>query len=247
MQDYINYIIGGLVVLVIGLFIYLVISPENKNGVMDTENKMIMENGEVMNHDEMNHEQNVTATTTTTNTDSNTISKTDTKNSKMKATYMVKMETTKGTIVLELNTNIAPKTVANFTKLAGEGFYNGIKFHRVIKDFMIQGGDPLSKDDKMVDRWGTGGPGYRFEDEITDPATYQNGYKRGILAMANSGPNTNGSQFFIMHKDVPLPPNYTIFGRVVSGLETVDAIADSKTLPNDRPVDNIVITKVTVE
>jgi cyclophilin family peptidyl-prolyl cis-trans isomerase len=131
--------------------------------------------------------------------------------------------------------------------LANSGFYNGVKFHRVIKDFMVQAGDPQSKDDKLVDMWGTGGPGYKFADEIFDPATYRNGYKRGVLAMANSGPNTNGSQFFIMHKDVALPPNYTIFGHVISGIETVDAIANVKTNTNDRPVDPVVISKIIIE
>ena len=232
---------------VLGLFIYLLVSPGNKNMPENAEN-ITMENSETMNQGDMANSSTTSASSSnTTATNTNPINKTDTKNLKTKAKYMVKMETTKGTIVLELNSNIAPKTVANFTKLANEGFYNGVKFHRVIKDFMIQAGDPLSKDEKMIDRWGTGGPGYKFEDELTDKATYEVGYKRGILAMANSGPNTNGSQFFIMHKDVPLPANYTIFGKVVSGLETVDAIASVKTTMTDRPVDNITITKVTVE
>jgi cyclophilin family peptidyl-prolyl cis-trans isomerase len=109
----------------------------------------------------------------------------------------------------------------------------------VIKDFMIQGGDPTGT--------GRGGPGYTFADEL-NPSTpsYKAGYVRGTVAMANSGPNTNGSQFFIMHKDYALPHNYTIFGRVVSGMDVVDAIASSQTGPGDRPVSNITMNKVTV-
>ncbi|MEK9175535.1 MAG: peptidylprolyl isomerase [Patescibacteria group bacterium] len=158
------------------------------------------------------------------------------------------IETNRGNITIELYKDDAPKTVENFVKLANEKFYDGIKFHRVIKGFMIQGGDPLTKDDSQINRWGTGGPGYQFADEL-NPATksFQAGYKRGVVAMANAGPNTNGSQFFIMHTDYPLPNNYTIFGKVVSGIETVDAIANSPTDQNDRSKSPIVITRVTIE
>jgi cyclophilin family peptidyl-prolyl cis-trans isomerase len=147
-----------------------------------------------------------------------------------------------GEIKVELYGDKVPQTAANFVKLADSGFYNGTKFHRVIKGFMIQGGDPLTKDDSMKDRWGTGGPGYQFADE---PFTGQ--YTRGTLAMANSGPNTNGSQFFIMHQDYQLPPNYTIFGKVTSGIEVVDKIAELPTGPNDRPLTPPVIESVTIE
>src|SRR6185436_614561 len=132
-------------------------------------------------------------------------------------------------------------SVANFLKLAKEGFYDGVKFHRVIKGFMIQGGDPLSKDDSKISSWGTCGPGYKFADEI-DPKSdlYTTiGYKKGTVAMANSGPNTNGSQFFIMHEDYNLPPLYTIFGHVVAGQDVVDKIALVKTGANDRPVEAV--------
>jgi len=147
--------------------------------------------------------------------------------------------TNKGNIVFQTYNNDAPKTVTNFVTLAEKGFYNGVIFHRVIRNFMIQGGDPTGT--------GRGGPGYTFEDEL-DPSTesYKNGYKRGVVAMANAGPNTNGSQFFIMHKDTPLPNSYTIFGNVISGMEVVDAIAESPTAPGDVPVEKIVINKVTV-
>lgn len=158
------------------------------------------------------------------------------------------IETDRGNIVIELYGNDAPKTVVNFTKLAREGFYNGTKFHRVISGFMIQGGDPLTKDDSQAALWGTGGPGYKFDDEL-NPATksYQEEYERGVVAMANSGPNTNGSQFFIMHKDTPLPHAYTIFGKVISGIEVVDSIASSPTDQNDRPKAPIAIKSIQVQ
>lgn len=149
------------------------------------------------------------------------------------------ISTTKGDITVELFTNDAPKAAENFASLAEKGFYDGVIFHRVIPGFMIQGGDPTGT--------GTGGPGYRFEDEL-DPNTEsaKRGYVRGTLAMANAGPNTNGSQFFIMHADYPLPHNYTIFGRVTAGIEVVDAIATVPTVPVDRPAEDVVMNKVTV-
>lgn len=166
----------------------------------------------------------------------------------IKSMNTVILTTNKGVITLELYPDKAPKAVENFTKLSSEGFFNGVRFHRVIKGFMIQGGDPLSKDVSKKDAWGTGGPGYRFADEIdVSSELYKTGYKRGVLAMANSGPNTNGSQFFIMHQDYPLPPNYVIFGRVTSGLEVVDAIANAKTDSNDRPLDDMIIEKAEVK
>ena len=158
------------------------------------------------------------------------------------------IETTKGNITVEFFDKDAPNTVANFIKLASAGFYDGIKFHRVIKGFMVQAGDPLTKDDSKMSMWGTGGPGYQFADEINpNSELYKTGYKRGIVAMANSGPNTNGSQFFIMHQDYPLPPSYTIFGRVTSGLDVVDAIATTPTGANDRPVAAVIIKNVSVQ
>jgi peptidyl-prolyl cis-trans isomerase B (cyclophilin B) len=136
------------------------------------------------------------------------------------------MHTTHGTITFELFDADAPKTVQNFTKLAGDGFYNGVIFHRVIPDFMIQGGDP--------DGTGRGGPGYTFEDEIN-----QHKVVRGALAMANAGPNTNGSQFFIV--TAPACPwldgKHTVFGQVTDGMETVDAIEGVPTGAGDRPSD----------
>ena len=162
------------------------------------------------------------------------------------------LRTNKGDIVIEFFVEQAPNTVANFIKLAKEGFYNGIKFHRVIKGFMIQGGDPLSKDNAQINLWGTGGPGYAFVDEINLKSDLysKTGYKKGIVAMANSGPNTNGSQFFIMTENYSLPPLYTIFGQVVSGQEVVDKIANVKTIQPgilDRPVDAVVLESVSLK
>ncbi|MBI5135194.1 peptidylprolyl isomerase [Candidatus Uhrbacteria bacterium] len=154
--------------------------------------------------------------------------------------HRITLETSKGTIQFETYDADAPKASDNFVTLAQKGFYNNLIFHRVIKGFMIQGGDPSGN--------GTGGPGYQFEDEL-NPATesYKNGYKKGIVAMANAGPNTNGSQFFIMLEDYPLPNNYTIFGHVVKGQEVVDAIGLVKTDAGDKPVEAVVIKKATVE
>ena len=155
------------------------------------------------------------------------------------------IHTSMGDIAVKLYVKDAPNTVANFKKLASSGFYDGVKFHRVIKGFMIQGGDPNSKDDANTGSWGMGGPGYKFADEISAAsAIYQRGYKHGILAMANSGPNTNGSQFFIMAADYSLPPQYTIFGEVTSGLSVVDAIDATPTDDNDRPLTPVVIKSV---
>ena len=142
-------------------------------------------------------------------------------------TYKAVITTTHGAINVDLFASETPNTVNNFVFLAREGFYDNVVFHRVIPNFMIQGGDPTGT--------GTGGPGYRFDDE---PVRRQ--YIPGTLAMANAGPNTNGSQFFIMHGAVALPPNYTIFGFATEGLETVNAIATVPTQPGgegSRPID----------
>ena len=155
--------------------------------------------------------------------------------------HKVTIETNYGTIVFETYDADAPNTVQNFITLAEKGFYNGLTFHRVISGFMIQGGDPKGD--------GTGGPGYQFADEL-NPATpsYQAGYKQGVVAMANSGPNTNGSQFFIMAADYPLPNNYTIFGKVISGQDVVSKIDAVKTnSANNMPLTPVVMKKVTVQ
>ena len=143
------------------------------------------------------------------------------------------MQTTDGPISFELFDADAPKTVENFRRLAAEGFYDGLIFHRVIKDFMIQGGCPQGT--------GTGGPGYTFEDEINDHPV-----ERGALAMANAGPNTNGSQFFVVVADACpwLDGKHTVFGRVTGGMDVVDAIAETPRDARDRPHDDIVIERV---
>ncbi len=153
------------------------------------------------------------------------------------------VQTNKGTIRFELLEEDAPKTTDNFIQLAGRGYYDGVIFHRVIKGFMIQGGDPTG-----TGRGGESAAGGKFNDEINKSSdAYKRGYKAGTVAMANAGPNTNGSQFFIMHVDYPLPPNYTIFGRVTEGQEVVDAIANTTKDRNDKPTTDIVMEKVTVE
>ncbi|MEK7646396.1 MAG: peptidylprolyl isomerase [Patescibacteria group bacterium] len=172
-------------------------------------------------------------------TTSSTTSTITTSSSTPTSMNTITIETTKGTIVFETFNSDAPKTVENFITLANDGFYNGVIFHRVISGFMIQGGDPTGT--------GMGGPGYKFADELNSATeSYKRGYVRGTVAMANSGPNTNGSQFFIMHKDTPLPNAYTIFGRVISGMEVVDAIAASEVNSSDRPLVDVVMKKVTV-
>ncbi len=153
------------------------------------------------------------------------------------------IQTNKGTIKFELLEDIAPKTTENFRTLAERGYYDGVIFHRVIKGFMIQGGDPLGMGYGGESAWGG-----TFNDEIDGKSeVYRGGYKRGTVAMANRGPNTNGSQFFIMHQDNPLPPNYTIFGRVTEGQDVVDAIATTQTGSNDKPIQPITMEKVTIE
>jgi cyclophilin family peptidyl-prolyl cis-trans isomerase len=153
------------------------------------------------------------------------------------------IQTNMGTIHFELLEGDAPKTTENFITLAEKGYYNGVIFHRVISGFMIQGGDPTG-----TGRGGQSAWGGRFNDEInTTSEVYQRGYQAGTVAMANAGPNTNGSQFFIMHVDYPLPPNYTIFGRVTEGQEVVNAIAGTPTDAGDRPKTQVVMEKVTIE
>jgi cyclophilin family peptidyl-prolyl cis-trans isomerase len=147
--------------------------------------------------------------------------------------YSATIETSAGTMTADLFADEAPATVNNFIFLANDGFYNGVIFHRVIPGFMIQGGDPTGS--------GRGGPGYRFNDE---PVSRQ--YKRGTLAMANAGPNTNGSQFFIMHADYGLPPNYTIFGKLTAGEEIVDAIAAAPRGAQDRPNSPVEIRSIRI-
>lgn len=153
------------------------------------------------------------------------------------------IETNKGTIKFELLEEEAPKTTENFRMLAGKNYYDGVIFHRVIPNFMIQGGDPLGEGYGGESAWGG-----KFDDEINrDSDLYSGVYEKGTVAMANSGPNTNGSQFFIMHIDYPLPPSYSKFGRVIEGLDVVDEIAGVPRNQNDKPRDPVVMNRVTIE
>lgn len=154
--------------------------------------------------------------------------------------HEITITTNFGDITFQTYDADAPKAVANFVTLASKGFYSNVVFHRVIEGFMIQGGDPTGT--------GMGGPGYKFEDELA-PGTEsaKRGYTRGTVAMANAGPNTNGSQFFIMHKDYPLPHNYTIFGHVIAGQDVVDKIATTPRDGSDRPLKPVIMQKVVVK
>jgi len=149
--------------------------------------------------------------------------------------YTATLHTNHGEIAIELFPAEAPLAVNSFLFLAGEGYYDGVTFHRVVSGFVIQGGDPTGT--------GRGGPGYKFRDELEGPGKYS----RGTVAMANAGPNTNGSQFFICLGDLKLPHQYTIFGRVAAGMEAVDAIAALPTDLQDRPRQDAVIKRVSVE
>ncbi len=154
------------------------------------------------------------------------------------------LKTNFGDIEIDFMQDDAPLTVNNFIKLAEDSFYSGTKFHRVIKNFMIQGGDPLSKDDNMKGRWGTGGPGYTFEDEIHS----NNQNNTGTISMANAGPNTNGSQFFInTNNNVFLNDKHTVFGKVTRGMDVVAKINQVETGEADRPVESVVIDDVVLK
>ncbi len=179
--------------------------------------------------------------TQTTGTTTTTMSTSTTPETITRAT----ITTNKGVIEITFATN-TPVTVENFTKLATSGFYNGTRFHRVIKDFMIQGGDPLSKDVIMKDMWGTGGPGYAFKDEVSPTDIFS----KGVIAMANSGPATNGSQFFIVTSDAGTPwlaGKHTIFGHVSKGMDIVTLINTVSTDGRDQPLQEVVVQKVEIK
>ncbi len=151
--------------------------------------------------------------------------------------------TNRGEFTVVLDDATTPNTVANFVKLAKSGFYDGVKFHRVIAGFMIQGGDPLTKDDNMSAFWGTGGPGYTFADEISP----ENNNVIGTISMANAGPNTNGSQFFINCADnVFLDRKHTVFGHVSQGMDVVEMIESVPVDRSDRPVHPVVIERIAI-
>lgn len=153
------------------------------------------------------------------------------------------ISTTEGDMVIEFWPDVAPGHVENFKKLAQKGFYDGTAFHRVIKGFMIQGGDPLTKDDAKQSQWGTGGPGYQIKAEFNDKA-----HTRGVLSMARSNdPNSAGSQFFICHGDPTfLDHQYTTFGKLIKGDDVLEKIATAPTHPGDRPVKKVSLTSVKI-
>jgi len=153
------------------------------------------------------------------------------------------LKTSEGEIVLEFWPDVAPKHVANFKKLAKEGFYDGTAFHRVIKGFMIQGGDPLTKDESKQEQWGTGGPGHKVDAEFNDKP-----HTRGVLSMARSqDPNSAGSQFFICHGDPRfLDKQYTAFGKLIKGDDVLEKIGTTPTKPGDRPVKRMTLESVKI-
>lgn len=165
--------------------------------------------------------------------------------------------TSMGTFEIELYRSDAPKTVENFVRLAEKKYFDGMRFHRVAKGFVIQTGDPLSKDPAKASQWGTGGEsiyGREFEDELnSNTPSAREGYRRGVVAMANRGPNTNTSQFFVCLKDVNLPHNYTIFGKVVKGMDVVEKIGNVEIIPSrmgptdGRPKTDVLVKKVTIK
>ena len=183
--------------------------------------------------------QKVQTTTTTNRSSMSTTSQT------LPATVTgATITTNKGVIEISFATN-TPVTVENFAKLSQSGFYDGTRFHRVIKDFMIQAGDPFSKDVAMKDRWGTGGPGYTFKDEVSP----NDQFTQGVIAMANSGPNTNGSQFFIVTAQSGTPwlaGKHTIFGKVTKGMDIALMIEGVQTEAGDRPKEDVVIERIEI-
>ncbi len=218
-----NLVLSLIILGLIGTGVYYFYNKDKSDGVTKTTTDFYGQGGE-----------ETVATTTELKKEGTIVLNND------KKSHMITIDTNYGKIVFETYDNDAPNTVKNFVTLANKGFYNGLTFHRVIKGFMIQGGDPNGN--------GTGGPGYKFDDELNSSTpSYKAGYKKGVVAMANAGPNTNGSQFFIMTADYPLPNAYTIFGKVVSGQEVVDKIANVETGAQDRPISEVKMKTVSVE
>jgi len=231
-----KYIIAGIVILIAiaGFLFFQNSQNEELNESVSDKVQELNNNQDLSNID--NNSKTMTDTNSPDQTDQATTTKVD-----LAAISQAIIKTNMGDITVKFYRADAPKTVENFVKLAAEGFFNGVKFHRVIKDFMIQTGDPLSKDNSKQALWGTGGPGYKFADEINDHKLVQ-----GSLAMANSGPNTNGSQFFIV--TAPATPwldgRHTNFGQVIDGLDVALAISQVATEGPDRPVEAVVIEGV---
>lgn len=213
------------------------------NPVANTKQMLDIKNQAAQNiQDATNKENSNLNNTLNENNSMNDVAKTLGDNSPLVKKYTgAVLKTNLGDIQLKFNNAVTPVTVGNFLKLASAGFYDNLKFHRVIKGFMIQGGDPNSRS-ANVSNWGMGGPDYRFKDELKGTEKYP----QGTLAMANAGPNTNGSQFFIVtaSPEAPLPPSYTVFGSVVKGMDVALKIENVKTTTNDCPVEDVVITGV---
>lgn len=242
----INYIIGVFVLLALGWLGYVVFQGDNK--MSDESEKMQDQIVATESYSSSSPvavvENNVKSNEEVIKTEINKVNM----NQKQES-YKVTMNTNYGTVVLELDGKKAPNTAYNFAQIARAGGYDGVKFHRIIKGFMIQGGDPLTKDDSMQNAWGTGGSGWdgkKFADENSGLSNVP-----GTISMANAGPNTNGSQFFInTGNNVFLDGRHTVFGRVVSGMDVVVKMENVKTMfPGqlDRPEKPVVINSVTVE
>lgn len=200
----------------------------------------IPSNGQEIN---TNQESNAYGTSTSATSTANTATSSAQTplSNKNKKNMNATLKTNKGIIKIELFDSRVPNTTANFRKLAEAGFYNGVKFHRVIKGFMIQSGDPLTKDDSRSAEWGTGGPGYKFPDEITA----ENKNDVGTISMANAGPNTNGSQFFInVNPNNFLDGKHTVFGKIVEGMDVVTEIENTPTDGSDRPLSPVIIESI---
>lgn len=214
-----------IILLIIILFIFFVLFKKDKNTNVVNNNEL--------SENQLSENINKILSTNTNSNDNNNME------TNKKEINLIILKTNMGDISFELLKD-KPLTTSNFIKLAEEGFYDNVRFHRVINGFMIQTGDPNSKDINKKSIWGMGDPGYKFNDELTGKETYN----IGTVAMANSGPNTNGSQFFIMTSNTPLPTNYTVFGKVISGQDVANKIQLVETDANDRPIKDIIINSV---
>ena len=225
-----KYIIVIIVLVILGVLFF----KAYQNKKVDSLNNEVRANSSEL--ESLNPNRGVEESIINTKLETNT-------NNKEKIMYAT-LKTNMGDIKIEFFETQAPNTVANFQTLAKEGFYNGVKFHRVIKGFMIQGGDPLTKDDSKMAFWGTGGPGYKFDDELTET----NSNIIGSISMANAGPDTNGSQFFINTANNNfLDIKHTVFGKVIAGMDVVTKIENTPTAPGDRPITPMVINSIVLE
>jgi len=218
------YIIGGIIILIVGALYFMTSQPDENKRENGEENSVLSNIVPL---------SGVAGETAPAQNDAQKEEK-----------GIAVMSTSLGDITIQLNAADAPNTVSNFITLAKKGFYDGTKFHRVIPNFMVQGGDPLTKDDSLKGQWGTGGPGYAFADEIHA----NNNNVIGSISMANSGPDTNGSQFFLnVANNNFLDDKHTVFGVVIQGMDVVNAIVQAPTEGSDRPIEAIVINSVTIK